>query len=348
MSAPTRALATDPGHPASGPAAGAMRRPAAVGPQAAHGALGWVLACALALGAAGASAVWFGHPAREALPALPDAGVAAWRDLTPLEVPVEAGGQRAMWQTNVDELRTSPVMWRRLHLEQWNAVQEPLRREALDAMLTRYRDLVANPRVWDAMTPDAWDAIPQPVRTAAYRHMVTYWAGAYHLGERAGRPAALVADTLAAIVMSESWFEHRAVATHGDGHRDLGLAQASDWTRARLRVLQRAGRVDVAFDDDEYFDPWKATRFVAIWMRLLLDATGGDLETAVRAYHRGEARAGDRRGDVYLATVRQRRWRYIANHGAPPAWDHVWRAARDIRRQAWPWLEPRSRGREAS
>ena len=259
-------------------------------------------------------------------------------DTRPVSLTVTAGSVKVPHVATRDAVRSEVTLWRRMHVEDWNAVPPSLRAEAFDAMLTRYSGVLTNPCTWDRMGPADWDDVPQPIRAMAFRHMAEYWSGYYQVGARYGIPRRTMADVLSALLMSESWFEHRAVNATRRGNRDLGLAQASDATRRRMTWLHQAGIVDVLFEDADYFDPWKATRFIALWVDLLLDEVHGDVDLMVAAYHRGSAYARDRRGQEYLAGVKRRLERFVRNDRAPDAWADLWQRDAQVSAQARPWL----------
>ncbi len=122
-------------------------------------------------------------------------------------------------------------------------------------------------------------------------------------------------------MMVESWFEHRAVSVSRSGNRDLGLGQSSDFARRTMARLARAGAIDFApEDDDAYFDPWQATRMTAIWFQFMLDEQRGDLNGAIRAYHRGTPQAATDTGEAYLSNVLRKRRRFMRDRDGTPAW----------------------------
>ena len=298
----------------------------------------WVLLVLLATGSPVARWSWRTYVAPGRPPAVESLDLyARMADLTPLTITI-AGAMNAPWQTTIDDLGRNRTLWRLMHLENWNSVPDGVREEMLGRMLEHYRPVMMTPSAWDAMSAADWDDVPQPVRTVAYRQMTAYWAGFYGVGESYGLDPRVVRDTLQAIVMSESWFDHRAHRVDYSGNHDVGLAQASDYARTRLRQLAAMGIVDISLADEDYWNPWKATRFLAVWMSILLDEAAGDLDRAVGAYNRGIARADDQVGLSYLAAVQRRRWRFIQNHDAPPAWTWLWRRAREVESAEWPWL----------
>ena len=219
-----------------------------------------------------------------------------------------------------EEVRTDVWLWRRLFFHNWDRFATPLREEGLTAMLSRFRRPLLGPVAWDHMDAGDWDRVPQPVRAMAVFGMTDCWHGHYRPGRAFGLDARSVRDRLHAIAMAESWFEHRAVQENDDGTRDLGITQASDYARNRIRVLHIRGKSDFGLAEDDYFDPWKATRALVYWFSLMLEETAGDLDAATRAYHVGGDRALAGRGGDYLDNITRVEREYVGGSAPSPTW----------------------------
>jgi hypothetical protein len=245
--------------------------------------------------------------------------IASLIDATPVAITTTLGWQKVPEVVSRYALMNHRPVWRRMHFDDWDRVPAAIREDAMAAMIHTYTNVLTGPQQWTRMSTYDWDAVPQPVRAIAYLRMIWYWAEEERVGASFGWRARDLAPTIGAIVMAESWFEHRAVNENAWG-RDLGLAQCSDHCRRTLRTLAAAGKVPFLLEDDQYFNPWFATRVAVVWFEHELVRAGGDVDMAIRAYHRGIDNAWDAKGDAYHAGVVDKRTRYILNQGAPHSW----------------------------
>jgi hypothetical protein len=191
-------------------------------------------------------------------------------------------------------------------------------------MIARYSSVIGpGHRHWSGMSAADWDDVPQPIRAMAFIKMARHWTAHYAIGRRYGLRPGAVADTIGAIIMAESWFEHRGSYTNRDGSTDVGLGGSSAYCRRVLRRLYSRSGIDFTLRDEQYFNPWQSSRAAAVWFRTMLDEADGDVELAIAAYHVGIAAARDGNGGDYVANVTLKRRRYIRDDGAPPAWRFV-------------------------
>jgi hypothetical protein len=254
--------------------------------------------------------------------------VRAMSDLRPVEVTMTTPSWTKVRATvTVDLLRADHRLWRQMHLDDWDRIPSELRHVGLAAMLRAHATVIeAGPGLWRTMTAADWDRIPQPVRAMAYLRMIWYWARAEDVGVEFGLQPARVAQTIAAIVMAESWFEHRAVNRNQWGNRDLGLGQCSDYCRETIDKMSARGDIGIAPSEADYFNPWIATRLATIWFELELLRAEGDVDLAIRAYHRGLDAALDDQGTAYHTRVARLRERYIRTQRASDSWRFLARA----------------------
>jgi hypothetical protein len=240
-------------------------------------------------------------------------------DTTPVPITTTIAWQKVPEIVTTHALLHDRTVWRRMHFDDWDRIPPSLRERGIRAMIAANAHVLEGPGRWAAMSTYDWDGVPQPVRALAYLRMVWYWTEAERVGEDFGWPPGDLAPTIAAIVMAESWFEHRAINENAWG-RDLGLAQCSDHCRRALAEMAAAGEMPFLLEEEQYYNPWFATRIATLWFNRELRRADGDIELAIRAYHRGMDAALDEKGDVYLAGVLDKRARYILNHGAPGSW----------------------------
>ena len=242
-------------------------------------------------------------------------------DLRPVSVTITTPSwTKVRYTVTAQALRSDFTLWRQMHFNDWDRVPEAIRSSALHAMVRAHAEVLAGPNTWREMSPSDWDAVPQPMRAMAYLRMIWYWAVEEGIGRTFALDPRVLAQTVAAIVMTESWFEHRAVHENPWGNRDLGLAQCSDYCREQIAGMSEQGEISFSPTESDYMNPWIATRVATIWFQRELVNSGGDVALAIRAYHRGQTAAMDEKGDAYLARVRRLREQYIRAQTASASW----------------------------
>ena len=217
-----------------------------------------VLAIGVAVGAIGGAFVLhhsLSVPA-EMLPLVAEIDVyPVFVDTRPVQVITTANWVKVPIVTTRDAVKSDHTLWGRMHFEDWDKLPHDLMEVGLTNLLKRYGAVINNPLAWARMEPADWDPIPQPARAMAFLNIIKYWDDRYQVGRRYGLNRRLVTDTLQAVAMSESWFEHRAINVNTDGSRDIGLSGASDYARRAIRRLHAAGMIDLALRDDESLRP---------------------------------------------------------------------------------------------
>jgi hypothetical protein len=284
--------------------------------------VGLVFAIALLAAAAGAAGVHVYLTAPVPAPLVPAPSllrVLSDRRLVTITTTTPSWAKRKELVT-VDRLRTDHGLWRRMQFRDWDAVPAPFREPSLAAMIRAHDDVRRGPLVWQTMTAEDWDVVPQPIRAILYLRLVWHWTLAEEVGADFGLDPLRLAPTIGAIVMAESWFEHRAFNENPFGNRDLGLAQCSDPCRRTIAEMAARGEIPFAPMEADYFNPWIATRVATVWFKRELGLAAGDVELAIRAYHRGNENALDEQGDRYLETVLDKRERYVLNKGRSASW----------------------------
>jgi hypothetical protein len=220
----------------------------------------------------------------------------------------------------LERLGWDPSIWRQMHFGNWDRLPREVREPALGRMAHVYAPLLRDPAVWREMTAGDWVEVPQPVRAVAFLRMVHHWTVSRQVGVQFGLDPVQIGQTIGAIIMAESWFDHLAINVNPYGNRDVGLAQCSDHCRRTLAQMAADGEIPFAPTEMEYFDPSIATWVATVWFERELRRAEGDVELAIRAYHRGLDNAMDERGTAYLANVLRLRERYVRTQRTSASW----------------------------
>jgi len=295
----------------------------------------WIAAVVIVLGferLAGLAAPALRHYLVVPLPHVPAAPspYQTFADLRPVTFTMTVNWSKVPVASTAEQLTSNPLFWRNMHFDDWDRLPPDIRRLALDRMTERHRRAGAGPAVWSRLDAWHWDMVPQPLRAVLFPQMIRYWANSYGLTRIYHLDPERVVATLNAVMMAESWFEHRGINVNPWGNRDLGLGGCSNRCRRILGDMAEAGDLDFALGDDDYFNPWHATRALVVWFGLELIRAEGDLSLAIRAYHRGFETASSSRdeGAEYLANVLRLRDRYFGPQVESPTWQalRVWAA----------------------
>jgi hypothetical protein len=262
-----------------------------------------------------------------AVPAVSPFGL--FYDLRPTEVQVTRNWLKFTVVVPRYQFVTDPTIWRQMHFEDWDLLDADARRLGLAGLLAHHGHLITDATRWQRMSPTDWDEVPQPVRAMAIVGMIEHWVAHDQPGAAYGLDPGLVLRTSKAIAMSESWFDHRAVFTNRDGSQDIGLGGASQYARDTLRRWHARGLVGFTLRDEEYFNPWLASRWLVFWLGLSIGEARGDLDLAVRAYNVGISRAIAGDGEAYLEGVERRRQRYFEGPSHSPTWAALSQYRRD-------------------
>lgn len=241
-------------------------------------------------------------------------------NLRPIEVTLTINWAKVRVPGTAEEFTSNPFYWRNMHFDDWDRLPEAIRNVALGRLLATSRHTAAGPAVWARLTAEDWDLVPQPLRAVVYPQMLAHWADVYGLTSLDALDPGDVLRTLSAVMMAESWFEHRGVNVNEWGNRDLGLGGCSDRCRRVLGEMGAKGDLDFVLAEDDYFNPWHATRALVVWFGLELARADGDLDVAVSAYHRGFRQAFDEKGQAYWRNVIRLRRTYFEGWNPSPTW----------------------------